>query len=305
MVRQWSAKPSFPGSNPGGSSNQPGGNAGLSFFCVGHAPASVAKVPVVLALLFVAGCFTKPDPPGGPACSVFGPWSAPFRLPSTIDTTDDEGEPAISPDGKHLVFTRHGATNSLYVADVTGETFSAPTKVELGGDPNNAAWDPTGTQLYYIDGGSRPLLTMFDGHSFSAPSEHDQFNPLSPTIEGRPGFTADGSKLYYAANNAIYDATLNTSAQQYATGRMLDELGPGGYPVISSDGLEILFQGTVSGDNRLRTAHRTAGTAVFSTPESLSFQDAAGPTWTASGTMLLFAHHDNDFQLYYATRSCQ
>src|SRR5690606_38871277 len=55
-----------------------------------------------------------------PACTTFGPWSAPVEV-TELTSGGDDWEPALHPDGNTLVFVR-GITD-LYVATRSGMTF--------------------------------------------------------------------------------------------------------------------------------------------------------------------------------------
>jgi Tol biopolymer transport system component len=286
-----------------------------------------------LALLFIVGCgrigFDAPmdgridrdghltDTPEETACGAFGPWTTPQHLDAVATTTDD-WEPALSPDGENLVFSR--ADGTIQIAPRTGTTFGPAIRGDVFlPDTIGPAWSPSGDALYVArdpGGGTDSRLyrsQRLDG-AFPAPV-------LVPELAGEqikaPAFSADGLELYFSTGGELGRATRGSTTdpwQPQGIENQLDVTGTYGWPTLSADGLTLMFE--VVQANRARmyistrpTTSQRFGTASLFDQFGSDTVQAGDPELSRDGRILLFAQRDDaapgaNFDLYMSTRSC-
>ena len=146
----------------------------------------------------------------------------------------DEQEPALSPDGKTLVYTSNEAgASQLYALDLA--TKSVRTLTAQAGGAGHAAYSPDGTKIAYdasgvyvmnADGsGTYPLITSASGAPQSSMYAH-------------PVFISDGTGIVADCSNGldVFDLTghyQRTLVTHYSTDVQS--------PAISRDGNEVAF----------------------------------------------------------------
>ena len=276
---------------------------------------------VAVGCALLAGCFLKPDRPGGAsdggrdgasgdaaplACAHYSDWSGPQALPATINTTtSDEIEPALSPDGKYLLFERFNDT-ALWLSAINNMTFGTPMHVLA--DCSGGTWTPDGTAVYAWCNAALGSAAFSNG-SFESVVNTVEFTAIDP--QGRLTFSGDGKAVYYETGSGTTHLARATGSigHTWARDRELTELETGAAsidqmtPWISSDEHELYFS-TSNGNAQLRSATRDAGTGMFSAPAALSMTQVDGwrPTLSTDGTLLIYSGADGD--LYFATRTC-
>jgi TolB protein len=104
-------------------------------------------------------------------------------------------QPAFSPDGKRVVFTRLGS--GIYVIDLDGSRLHRLTTVARDSFP---VWSPNGKQIAFV----RPYRNAWRLHMMSASGARERRLPLAPP-GGRPSWAANGRSIFIpGADGFIY-----------------------------------------------------------------------------------------------------
>ena len=283
-------------------------------------------------LLLLGGCLGLPARPAdrgdggtgtdtpldGPPCT-FGPWFAPQSIPS-LETTDQEFDAALDPAATQLVFVRNQTAtgNRVYVSQVAivGPTFTAPTQIFGALDGSNLGWRSDGGLLYITVSGSAHEAAVHHAGpppTFDSPMATSDLDSLGTF--SRPSFTADGLDVYVSKDagvSQIVHAHRGSASDPWPAPTPVDELNAPGSnsdtPAIRADGLEMIFATDRGGGNsHLYEAHRAKRSDPFSAPMPITeLGDGIRPTLSRSGTLLVFdMYTTNNFDLFYATRTCQ
>lgn len=150
---------------------------------------------------------------------------------SLPDSTFDEFNPALSPDGSRLMFvsTRSG-TEELWMADAGGSNVRQMTSLRWClGWPQ---WSPDGTRVAFtVDYGVRPDLYLLDVRT-------TEVRPLtsSPELEGAPHWSPDGAWIYFGRGPAISEVEIHRMPSSGGSSTFVTR-GSGGVP--SHDGRSI------------------------------------------------------------------
>jgi Tol biopolymer transport system component len=172
-------------------------------------------------------------------------------LSATVTTQEPISDPAISPDGKRLVFTVNGdgLTDgpSIYVANVDG------TGLQRLAPGSNPDWSADGAWIAYV---SVPADTGCSGVRLMAPDGSDD-HPVAqglPDASGacrdgatEPSFSPDSKRVLYVATDIktphkqngtdLYTVSIHGGAHKRLTKDDLNEA----YPVFSPSGKRVLF----------------------------------------------------------------
>ncbi len=262
-----------------------------------------------------------------PASCTLGPWGTPVNI-AVLNSTGEDWEPAISPDGLTLVFGRQVTSMSphLYMAHraQVGDAFSVPVAVLGTGTSLDAgpAWSPDGKTLYFVTDRDAPMTahlytSAFTAStvSFAAPTRVAAFtlDMVGPTIS-----TTDRELFYSDANMvpAMRWATRPDPGAAWSDKGVIAELTSGdgdGWPSLSPDGLTIYFESDrdgVSGEiySATRPQIGAAWTNIAKVSELDLGSDAGDPDFSIDGTTIYFASDrtggmGND-DIYVATRAC-
>lgn len=275
------------------------------------------------------------DAPPGRLCT--GTWTA-FSAPAPLLDRDGwviEGQAAaISPDGLELYVARHeGPVYTLRVArrGSAAEAFAAPVPVP-GIDPALEAHSPTiaaaGTLLFFRsdrDGGTGDqdlwvAERAASGGAFGAPAPVVAVN--SAADDSSP-WSLDGLTLYFRSNrpggagdNDLYIATRSRIDDPFDhienLGAINSPQNDGG-PVLSADGLELLFDSERpggGGGEDIWHATRPDRDASFAAPRNVvelnSTSDDSDPALSGDGTTLYLSYdwEANGAEIWVATREC-
>lgn len=158
-------------------------------------------------------------------------------------------EPAISPDGKRMVFSsdRAGFLFELYVMELGGLRTVRQITHDISYINHSPKWSPDGSHIVYAQCG--PSRTMCDIVLINA----DGTNPTpicnSPQDDDGPRFSPDGTQIIFASNRGgnydIYRCNVNgLNVQQLAINPANDT-----WPTWSPDGERIVFSSMRNGSN--------------------------------------------------------
>ncbi len=249
-------------------------------------------------------------------------WSEPEPL-TALNTTAEESEPALSPDGRTLVFTldRPGG-DDLYQASFDGVAWSPRQLIGPLDSPagqGGAAWSPAGDALYFTSFRDGPLgfyVATYEGGEFGAPTRVPGLEGLSeqlaPTVRG------DHLEMFYSSR--LSPSTIQRAVRPDATapwvpaGEVTELDGPRdvGYPGVSADGLVLYYEATQPGGRfTIVRAVRPSLAAPFGPPEIVTALDGGrndgDPQPSADGSRIVFTSdraRSGDYDLYLATRVC-
>jgi Tol biopolymer transport system component/DNA-binding winged helix-turn-helix (wHTH) protein len=210
-------------------------------------------------------------------------------------TTPPEGmgdlDPAVSPDGSRLAFTRYGGNHeSIYLLrlDARYRSIGEPRARTAGALSRAPVWTPDGRQILFASGPQHwKRLFRMSAYRQSAPEQVgfavEGVQPLSPAI------SANWNVAYpvYRAETDIYRTDLSRTAAYarslpFASSTFLDHL-----PEYSPDGRLIAFISNRSGSNQiwLSDSNTVNSHQLTFLPEE---QEAKGVRWSPDGRRLLF-----------------
>ncbi|HEX4455750.1 MAG TPA: hypothetical protein VH143_33045 [Kofleriaceae bacterium] len=222
------------------------------------------------------------------------------RMLELVQPTPELGRdtnPAISPDGKWLVFARgrgSGATideTKLWIAPVAPEAIAAPLTAAAGIE-TNPTWTRDGSAVVFASTGSAGEYDLYElpianGHATGAPARLTS----SPAHEVTPSVAADGTIVYAAlttGSGGAIESHLEARAPDGAITKLSD--GPlDAAPAISPDGTRIAFARLVVHrtlrDGDLFVMSRDGGSAHVLV--DLPLTDESGPVWSRDGRFVL------------------
>jgi len=232
-------------------------------------------------------------------------------LPASLNTSAHEVHPALSPDGKRIVFARHDVvtgTTRIVMADLaTGQTADLFSALE-------AAADPPSTPVFSADGtkvitgrkldnrdpaeqGNRPSFTETSVTSFpNGPFPHTIVpiasssltssggRTLQPNVDGSSGF---GVEIDYDSPSAL--GRVHVRGGSFA-GELFDTNAHLGNPAISTEAGVVVYESLPSG-NITTLGSRRLASGVTATALPAIVNGAAGasrPAFSADGRYLAF-----------------
>ena len=227
--------------------------------------------------------------------SIGAPWGPPQNLGGTVNTSADEGGPALSTDGHRLYFasTRTGGLggNDLYVSrrHDKRDDFGWETAVNLGPDVNTT-FNETGPSLFEDAG----VSTLYFDSNRPAPA----FGP----------FDDDANH----SGTDIYESALFPD-ETFALAQLVPELSSVSIerqPSVRRDGLEIYFTSDRpggAGNLDIWVSTRPTAWSTWSVPVNVaainSNSNNAGPALSFDGTELYFQSPGAAFDLWVSRRT--
>ena len=199
----------------------------------------------------------------------------------------DIATPALSPDGKRIVFEQLiEGKEQLFVMDLDGSN-----SVQLTHGPNgheNPAWSPDGQKLALVsdEGDQQVIYTMnTDGTAM---------RPVTARIGHaiHPNWSPDSKSVIYCSSDDLHPPQKNP-AEIYSvtvdTNKIVTLIAGGinTYPSWSPDGKKIVFRKIINGNN----SEIFVANADGSDPRNLSHNPAfdGWPSWSPDGARIAFA----------------
>jgi TolB protein len=166
-----------------------------------------------------------------------------LRLTTMAGVTDTE--PAWSPDGRRIAFTRFLDTvnNSIASAELWIMNADGGNQLNIGINGAFADWSPDGTQLVYISGksGNQEIYTCL------ADGSNEQRLTETVADETFPSWSHDGRKIAFSASTGnVNDGTSNEIFVMNADGAGVTQITRNNYsdfcPSWSPDDAQIVFE---------------------------------------------------------------
>lgn len=232
-----------------------------------------------------AGPITAPSPTTPIAQRVVGDWLMPENLGPGVNSDEDDGGPAVSGDGRLLLFhsyrpNGHGATDIWESRRPSINEPFGPAR-NLGPTINSAEHDgepalsDDGLTLVYtshrVGGRGSSDLWITRRASVDAPwSEPKNLGPGINTLENeqRPSLTGDGLTLVFSRGGDMPGLAVSrrgSTTEPFVDAALLDPTGgldQTRLATLSPDGLNLIYDSDNSG-NRLRMITRTSTDQPF------------------------------------------
>ena len=107
----------------------------------------------------------------------------------------DAQDPAVSPDGRRLAFSRTGPTRYMRIAVAELQEAARPWRFLVSDeglwDHSQPAWSPDGARLCYTDGRDLWMMAAVGGHAARLTTDH--------AGDTRPAFSVDGRWVYFSS----------------------------------------------------------------------------------------------------------
>jgi Tol biopolymer transport system component len=233
-----------------------------------------------------------------------------------VHSDASDRSPALSPDGRRLVFTRHvdAKPDRIFVVGVDGsglEQLVPSNCPDVCSDAvEGSAWSPDGRTLVFTRAvlhgrSSEPAtvelwLTNADGsgaHRLThAPAE--DVDGRARAQDGFAGWAPDGTRILFTHRERGTPPSLDQFAVHTIKrdGTDLRRLTPNdiqaGDPVWSPDGTLIAFQSPpdVEGFPRVLYTMRPDGTGMTPLTNNLDGNDSDDPAWSPDSSRIMFSH---------------
>jgi eukaryotic-like serine/threonine-protein kinase len=197
-----------------------------------------------------------------------GIWKVPRLGGLAVLLVPDAEDPAVSPDGTRIAFSRRDRSGQPRIAVAPLADVSHPTV--LTGDDDGAwehrhpAWSPDGTTLCYADFRDLWLAPAGGGRTRRLTSDHAK--------DAHPAWSADGRHVYFSSWRDRTLALWRVAATGGPPVRMSLGTGPEAEPSLSRDGTRLAYSthavqtDIVLLDTRTHERHEVPGFLEASTP---------------------------------------
>ena len=213
-----------------------------------------------------------------------------LRLTTTQDANTSDINPAFSPDGRKLLFTRCGEDCEMYVLSLTQNNRSVgkpdPLK-QAGRDIEGTAWTTDGKDIVYslsnadweaslmkvkAEPGARPERLAF--------TDELPFFPFSTAVAPKGGRLAYTAILYYVQ---IWQVERGKAPESFLRSTRSDV-----NPRYSPDGKNVVFASNRSGTIQIWSCDSQGGNPLQVTHFASGF--SGSPRWSPDGRSIAFDH---------------
>ncbi len=204
-----------------------------------------------------------------------------LQLTRLTDSSWDEIQPAISPDGAKLAYSSNQNGHwDLYVRDLqTGETQAVTATPNYEGSPT---WSPDGQWLAY-EAYHDDNLDIFL-RSLSDPTQAPIQLTDDPGADSSPCWSPGGRQIAFVSDRSgeaeIWIADLDQTEDRFSNVSQLSE-ATDSHPVWSPDGQSLAWASELAGDHRLMSWDARHPEAK---PAQVAFGD--WPAWSPAGDLL-------------------
>jgi len=198
----------------------------------------------------------------------------------------DAAEPAWSPDGARLAFTR---TRAIHVARADGSEVRSVTNPGTGFD-SNPAWSPDGTKIAF----SRWSTTTGQQRIHVVDVDGSNVRQLSPTgyYSLNPAWSPDGTKLAFEVWVEIGDGYIHVMNADGSGPITSLSPGLGAEPAWSANGSQLAFSDfTYPGAEIVLMNADGSGRTVL----TRGVGRALNPAWSRDGAQIVFASQELGF----------
>jgi uncharacterized repeat protein (TIGR01451 family) len=196
-------------------------------------------------------------------------------------STEDEREPAFSPDGSRIAYMRQ---SDIWVMNADGTGQTNLTQSATGQYESDPAWSPDGSKIAFRsfrDGDADVWIMNADGSGETNLTRR-------PGHDESPAWSPDGAKIafrsYRDGNNEIYVMNADGSGQTNLTRHPTDDAAPDWSP----DGTKIAF---VNSYNEIFVMNADGSGMTNLTRQNAQDGD---PAWSPDGTKIAFTSYRND-----------
>ena len=198
-----------------------------------------------------------------------------------------DGLPAISSDGRHLLFLREATFSGLFVLSLSAamDPEGDPQRIdEHQGNVTAADWLPD-TREIIVASSVNSISTLFRISTGHGAPEHaipgTGSSAYSPTVSSR------GNRLAYVTGTSdtnfwAVDLTTRTASLDRSLSSSFRDV----FPQYSPDGKRVAFYSTRSGTAQIWTANRDGSQAAALT--SMAGITTASPRWSPDGQQIVF-----------------
>ena len=197
-----------------------------------------------------------------------------------------DGDPAVSPDGRHLAFSsRRNGSRDIYVADATtGEVRRLTASRRL--DDRRPAWSPDGRRIAWQAGVRGRAADVF---VMRADGGKKRRLVRGPGEDIDPAWSPDGSRVAFASNRKGGFDLWTVPSDGGEPELLLDARGAARAPSWSPDGRHIAYSGSRGGATNIWILR-------VGTPETVrvtrSRHEDRRPDWSPDGSRLAFTRSD-------------
>ena len=206
-------------------------------------------------------------------------WKTDLTGRATQLLVEHGSEPAPSPDGRRIAFTRLDERGNarIFVADLA-QTDRAE---QLTGDEDgywdhlHPAWSPDGTFICYGD----------YHNLWQVPATGGRARPVTTggTADGCPAYSRDGRYIYFESYRDGNSALWRVEPASGTLQKLTPGSGPEGHPSLDRDGTRLAY-GTSDADSDLLVVDRRRGTCLPLAGPTRDLQ----PALSNDGTLLVF-----------------
>ena len=221
------------------------------------------------------------------------------------DTSAVEGEPAASPDGRRIAFTRKdGGRREIWVMDTSGNN---ARRIVSGGSNDGPAWSADGGHIFFSREVRQREHEPACSSIFAVTASGGDIRRITNSpgvLDVDPAVSADGSIAFVrvppnrdpcaAGSYAVLTVVDASGAPTGDLGKVdaaLEADLPGS-PTWSADGERVAFDGCYADECAIYTANREGSDLTQIAPATQEPGWSSEPAWSPSGDRIAFARID-------------